>query len=94
MNYLLDTNVISELRKPSAHELVKDWVLKRRPRQLFMSCTTIGEIKVGDLKRFKKDPFQGQGLLDWLKELIGQYADHILPIDVSVGQIGGVTCCG
>jgi predicted nucleic acid-binding protein len=89
MNYLLDTNVISELRKHSAHELVKDWVSKRESQQLFISCITIGEIKVGALKRFKKNPAEGQILLDWLDKLISQYMDRILPIDVAVSQTWG-----
>ena len=89
MNCLLDTNIISELRRPSAHERVKEWILKRSPQQLFISCITIGEIKVGALKRLKKNPIEGQLLLDWLETLITQYTDHILPIDVSVSQTWG-----
>lgn len=89
MNYLLDTNVISELRKHSAHELVKDWVAKRESQQLFISCITIGEIKVGALKRFKKKQSEGQVLLDWLEKLISQYVDRILPIDVAISQTWG-----
>jgi predicted nucleic acid-binding protein len=89
MNYILDTNVISELRKHSAHELVKDWVSKRESQQLFISCITIGEIKAGALKRFKKNQSEGQVLLDWLEKLISQYVDRILSIDVATSQTWG-----
>jgi predicted nucleic acid-binding protein len=89
MNYLLDTNIISEIRKRSAHEQVKEWVLKKSPQQLFISCITIGEIKAGALKRLKENPPEGQVLLNWLEELINQYTDQILPIDLSVSQIWG-----
>jgi predicted nucleic acid-binding protein len=89
VNYLLDTNIISELRRPSAHKQVKDWALAIRPQQLFMSCITIGEIKVGALKRFEKNPSEGQMLLDWLEELTSQYSDRILSIDISVAQTWG-----
>ncbi|WP_375326477.1 hypothetical protein [Candidatus Tisiphia endosymbiont of Nemotelus uliginosus] len=55
MKYLLDTNVISELRRKVPNIQVIEWLEKIDPNQLYLSCITIGEIKMGALKKAKKD---------------------------------------
>ena len=45
--YLLDTNVVSELRRPRPHGAVLDWIAKVPAEQLFVSAVTVGEIQAG-----------------------------------------------
>lgn len=45
--YLLDTNVISELRKPKPHGAVVSWIQSIEDKDLFLSSVTIGEIQAG-----------------------------------------------
>lgn len=47
MNYLLDTNVISELKRPKPNENVVDWFSKKDSDSLYLSVLTLGEIRKG-----------------------------------------------
>lgn len=91
MSYLIDTNVLSELRRkqPDAH--VVAW-LKQRPRQsLYLSVLTLGEIRKG-IERL--DNVQGSSrralLVDWLEqELPIYFLGRMLPIDAQVADRWG-----
>ena len=45
--YLLDTNVVSELRKPRPHGAVVSWISDRKEEQVFLSAVTMGELQAG-----------------------------------------------
>lgn len=47
IRYLLDTNIVSELRKPKPHGGVVSWVQRLQEEQLFLSAVTIGELQAG-----------------------------------------------
>jgi predicted nucleic acid-binding protein len=81
MKYLLDTNIVSELRKTKANQQVVDWVKSIDQERLYLSCITIGEIKMGALKKQLQDKVAGDSLLKWLDQLVENYADRILAID-------------
>ena len=55
--YLLDTNVVSELRKPRPHPTVIEWITQTPSEQLHLSAVTIGEIQTG----IEKTPGTGRG---------------------------------
>ncbi len=90
--YLLDTNVISELRKDSsgkAHENVIAWSKTVATDSLYISVITIMELEIGLLSVQRKDPIQGQLLRRWVDEqVVPVFARRIMPIDVAVAQ-----CC-
>lgn len=88
MNYLLDTNVISELVAKQPSQKVMDWIDTIPDERIYLSVVTIGELKKG----IEKLPAaQRKELLrDWLnEELLVRFAGRILPIDTAVMLIWG-----
>jgi toxin FitB len=82
MKYLLDTNIVSELRKKLPDAKVVKWMEDISSDQAYLSCITIGELKVGALKKAKKDPVAGESLFKWIAELIKSYEEQIVLIDL------------
>jgi len=78
--WLLDTMVISELRKRIPDPNVVQWLSSAPEKSLFLSVVTISEIQRGiALQRSKDTPF-AERLQYWLDELIKNYADRVLPV--------------
>ena len=79
--YLLDTNVISELRKPRPHGAVVAWLSDQEDEQLFLSAVTIGELQAGIERARRQDPAKAAEIEIWLDQLAGSY--QILPMDTA-----------
>ena len=77
--YLLDTNVVSELRKPRPHGGVLAWLESLDDEQLYVSAVTLGEIQAGIEMTREQDPVKAQQLEDWLALMAGAY--NVLPMD-------------
>jgi hypothetical protein len=88
VSYLIDTNVLSELRRKAPDPRVVAW-LQARPRQsLFLSVLTLGEIREG-LERVP-EPARKQALLDWLEvELPNYFVGRVLAIDAATADRWG-----
>ena len=88
--FLLDTVVVSELRKkkPNAHLL--DWLAKQRDDSLHLSVVTIGEIERGIELRRGDAPAFAADLTAWLESLMRLYADRILPVSPLIARRWGV----
>ena len=86
--FLLDTNVVSELRKAgsqSADSNVIRWAIKQPVSSLFISAITVLEIQLGILQKQRKNPKQAAVLTTWLEShVLITFADRILPVDASV----------
>lgn len=86
--YLLDTNIISELRKfgkGKADENVMRWFKQISLEDCYLSAITITEIQVGALAKKRKDPKQYEILEDWLMNiLLPKFSKRILPMDTEV----------
>lgn len=84
--YLLDTNIVSELRKGmKADSNVLSWAKVVSTSSLFISVITILEIEAGVLQKERKDPLQGAILRSWLDlHVLPSFADRILNVDVAV----------
>lgn len=83
MSYLLDTNVISELRKPATRvdHGVRSWVGALPPSELFLSVVTILEIEVGIARVSRRDQVQSTRLRTWLEaEVLDLFSGRILPV--------------
>lgn len=88
MSYLLDTNVLSELRKKSPNPGVVASMALRPPSGLFLSVLTLGELRKG-VERLG-DPVRRAHLIDWLDvELPAYFEGRILPIDARVADRWG-----
>jgi predicted nucleic acid-binding protein len=83
MNYILDTNVISELVAAHPDDNVTHWIDTVDPERVFLSVITIGELKRG-IEKLADSRRKGQ-LDRWLNEdLLVRFQDHLLAIDVDV----------
>jgi len=87
MKFLLDTNVISELRKGTrAHPKVAAWAQSIDPLDLGTSVIALAEIRRGvELKRLK-DPTQADRLDVWFARMRDRLEDRILPVDEAIAD--------
>jgi hypothetical protein len=79
--FLLDTNVVSELRKPRPHGGVVAWLQSLEDAQLFVSAVTLGEIQAGIELTREQDPGKAQEIEAWLTLVAGAY--NVLPMDAA-----------
>ncbi len=90
MMYLLDTNVVSELRKARtgrADPNVEVWVGRVDAADLFISVITVLELELGVLSIERRDVGQGALLRSWLEQrVLPAFAGRTLPVDISVAQ--------
>ena len=77
--YLLDTNVVSELRRPNPHRNVLNWVHGVPGDELFLSSVTIGEIQAGIEITREQDTAKAEELEDWLDRLLETFG--VLSVD-------------
>lgn len=86
--FLLDTNVISELRKAGdgkANAKVVAWLSRVDAAAFFLSAVTLMEIELGILRVERRDPAQGAKLRRWMDDhVLPEFADRTLPIDTTV----------
>ncbi len=89
--FLLDTNVISEIRKGRhSNPEVSNWYAGVDEPQLFISSLTIGEVRRGiELVRRRGDSPQANALEAWLETVMQQYAGRVLTVDAAVADTWG-----
>ena len=91
--YLIDTNVISEIRKRSkANKGVRDFFkqVAKEEAQVFISVVTVGELRRGvELIRHRGDVRQANQLEKWLDMLLTDYQEEILGINQDIAQLWG-----
>ena len=79
--YLLDTNVVSELRRPRPHQAVLRWIADVPADQLYLSAVTIGEIQAGIEITRDQDIAKAEELAAWLDKVLTSYS--VLPMDAT-----------
>ena len=79
--YLLDTNVVSELRKPKPHGVVVAWLQSVDDASLFLSAVTLGEIQAGIELTREQDPTKATEIVGWLELVASAY--NVLPMDAA-----------
>jgi toxin FitB len=79
--YLLDTNVVSELRKPRPHGAVLAWLQQADDAQLHLSAVTIGEIQAGIEITREQDAVKASEIEAWLETVAASY--NVLPMDAA-----------
>lgn len=90
MSYLLDTNVISELRKGErANSNVSSWFTGLADEEIYLSVLTIGEIRRGVESVRRRDPDSAAVLDSWLARLVEAHPDRILPVDRAITEEWG-----
>ena len=87
--YLIDTDVLSALRRKNRFPRVVKWLANQRTADLYISVVTVGEIEKGIARQRQSDPEFALRLAEWLDSLIELYGDHILGIDLAVARRWG-----
>jgi predicted nucleic acid-binding protein len=89
MPYLLDTCIVSELRKPGINPGVSAWISSINANEAFLSVLTVGEIRSGIELHRLRNPTAAGNLERWLLGLETHYAERILPITARVADRWG-----
>jgi predicted nucleic acid-binding protein len=77
--FLLDTNVVSELRKPRPHEAVLSWISELQADQIYLSAVTIGELQTGVELTRRQNPEKADEIELWVDQLAE--SSQVLPMD-------------
>lgn len=89
MNFLLDTNVLSELRRHAPDPGVTAWFDSVDSGQLYLSVLTIGEIRQGICRLHRRDPSQAAVFDQWLAGLLRAYSDRVAPVTAEIAEEWG-----
>lgn len=89
MSFLLDTNIVSEARKPTGNAHVKAWMASVPGTDLYLSVLVVGEIRQGIERLRRRDPAQAAVYETWLATLLRDYAQHVLPFTTAVAEEWG-----
>ena len=89
MSYLIDTVVLSELRKKNRSEHVVNWFRSTRSVDIFLSVVTIGEIERGIKQQQQNNIEFSQELAKWLDGILLHYTDRILPVSINIARRWG-----
>ena len=87
--YLIDTDVLSALRKRERNPEVAGWLSDQRAGDIHLSVVSIGEIERSLVAVKGRDPAFAARLEDWLDALVRLHGDRILPVDLSVARRWG-----
>lgn len=90
MNYLLDTNIISEVRKGAKCDAnVAAWYASINDADIYLSVLVLGEIRKGVERARPSDPAQARALETWLTTVAKSFAERILPVDQAIADEWG-----
>ena len=89
VEYLLDTNILSETRRKKADERVMAFLAGAEPSALYISVLTLGELRKGVALKKRSDPDAAQRLAGWVDGLEFSFADRILGIDAATARQWG-----
>ena len=91
--YLLDTDVLSALRRRQRDPAVARWVETQRTSDLYLSVVTVGEVERGIVRQQRRDPAFAEALAVWLDRVLAWYGDRVLGVDLPTarrwGQLSG-----
>jgi predicted nucleic acid-binding protein len=86
VRYLLDTNVLSEVRRPRGDIGVKRWISSVPTEDLYLSVLTLGEVRRGIGLFSRRDPVQADVYEAWLVTVLRDYTDRVLPVDAEAAE--------
>jgi len=89
MAFLLDTNVVSELRRPRPDAGVRKWFETVASLDLHLSVLVAGEIRRGIELLRPREPLRAERLDEWLEVLVDRYGDRLLPVSAEVADAWG-----
>ena len=90
--FLIDTDVLSALRRRERSPDVVRWVSARRTTDLYLSVVSICEVERGIVRRQRRDPVFARVLAAWLDSVLVLYRERILAVDLSTARRWGRLC--
>ncbi|MET0939815.1 MAG: type II toxin-antitoxin system VapC family toxin [Mesorhizobium sp.] len=87
--YVIDTDVLSALRKRQRAPRLETWIAAQRTSDLFISVVSVGEIERGIALKSVQDPDFATQLSVWLDRLLAMYGNRILPFDLGSSRRWG-----
>jgi len=89
LKYILDTNVISEARKPRPNPQVLAFLASDFTQATCISVMTLGELRKGVRVKGKTDPSGAASLAQWIDDLENEFSERVLPVEVRISRIWG-----
>ena len=87
--FLIDTDVLSALRRRERYPEVARWMSKQRAADLYLSVVSIGEIERGVIRQQRSNPDFARALALWLDSVITLYGEHILGVNLAIARRWG-----
>ena len=87
--YILDTNVISAVRRPDRAPQVAAWLRGKAEQDLFLSVITLGEVERGIRQQEIRDPAFAKDLRNWLDKTVLLFSDRLLAFEAEDARIWG-----
>ena len=87
--FLIDTDVLSALRRRDRHPEMVRWLQAQRTADLYLSAVTVGEIERGIVRQQRRAPSFARELSLWLDRVLAWYGDRILDVDVPTARRWG-----
>lgn len=86
---ILDTNVLSALRRPERSPAVAGWLARQDESQLYLSVITLGEIERGIARQDELNPPFARDLRIWMTRTVTLFSDRLLPFGAAEAQLWG-----
>ena len=87
--FLIDTDVLSALRRHDRNPEAVQWMAAQRTSDLHISVVTVGEVERGIAQQQQRNPTFSQELAHWLDRVLNWYGDRILPFDTATARRWG-----
>ena len=87
--FLLDTDVVSLLRRPDRHPAPARWLQTQRPVDVFISVVTLAELERGLEQQRRRDPEFARDLAEWMEQTTVSFADRVIAVDSAAARLWG-----
>ncbi len=89
MSFLLDTDILSAIRRKQRDQNLEKWLLSINSLDVYISVVTIGEVERGITQQRRNNPEFAEDLQRWLDTILQRYQQRILPLSISIAQRWG-----
>ena len=89
MSFLLDTDILSAIRRKQRDQNLEKWLLSINSLDVYISVVTIGEVERGITQQRRNNPEFAEDLQHWLDTILQRYQQRILPLSISIAQRWG-----
>jgi predicted nucleic acid-binding protein len=89
MSFLLDTDILSAIRRKQRDQNLEKWLLSINSLDVYISVVTIGEVERGITQQWRNNPAFAEDLQRWLDTILQRYQQRILPLSISIAQRWG-----